>query len=145
MRKWKILLFVLLMIMSVSYLVTQAKTKSESSSYTTPSYQMDANLVEEEDTRTVEQTIQVSDLEALGFELITTSTDLRLYLNRSILNIAIYDERSDYIWFGYYPDYQSKPYTNTLKRWIESGITVDYYDATSLNEARMSLSNPDAG
>lgn len=145
MRKWKILLFVILVVMSISYLVIQAKTNLESSSYQIPSYQMNVNLVDEEDTRTVEQTIKVEDLASLGFELITTSTDLRLYLNRSILNIAIYDERSEYIWFGYYPGYQNKSYTDTLKRWIESGVTVDYYDATSLNEARMSLSNPDAG
>lgn len=145
MRKWKILLFVVLGLMSASFLITQAKQMNESSSYSTPSYQMNVNLVDEEDTRTVIQDYDVDDLGSLGFELITTSTDLRLYLNRSILNIAIYDERSDYIWFGYYPGYQSKSYTNTLKRWIESGITIDYYDSTTLNEARMSISNPDAG
>lgn len=145
MRKWKILLFVILVLMSVSYLVMQAKTNSESSSYTTPSYQMNVNLVDAEDTRTVEQDITVEELASLGFELVTTSSDLRLYLNRQILNIAIYDERSEYIWFGYYPRYQEKSYTNTLKRWIESGVTVDYFDSTTLNEARISLSDPDAG
>ncbi len=145
MRKWKILLLVVIMTLSVTFLIVQAHTKNDVSLLQTPSYQMDINLNEEEDKTPVVQDIDVSQLGELGFELVTTSSDLRLYLNRDLLNIAIYDERNEYIWFGYYPKYQSKSYTNTIKRWIESGVTIDYYDSVSLNEARMSISNPDAG
>ncbi len=145
MRKWKILLFVLILCITISYIILQARSIPDHVTPRIPSYDATFALNQKEDERTVTQDIGLSDLPNLGFELITSSGDLQLYLNRSILNIAIYDERNDYLWFGYYPGYQDKPYTSTLKRWIESGVTIDYYDATTLNEARMSVTHPDAG
>lgn len=145
MRKWKIILLIVILLMTVSWGVLQAKSIKESSSYQTPLYEMSGELIDAEDETPVNQVLTETDLIDRDFELITTSNDLKLYLNRDLLNIAIYDERNGYIWFGYYPEYESKSYTSSLKQWIESGITVDYFDAVSLNEARMSITDPDAG
>lgn len=145
MHKWKILLMMIIVIMTFSFIVLRLSAINQISGYQTPSYTMLADLNQKEDTRTVNQAITILELPGLGFEHVTSSTDLHLYLNRSLLNIAIYDERSEYIWFGYYPGYQEKGYTNTIRRWIESGVTIDYFDAATLNEARMSLSHPDSG
>lgn len=145
MRKWKIILLIIIFGMTVSWVVLQAKNDNESSILQTPAYAMSSAVIDAEDKTPVTQTFTEADLINKGFELVTTSSDLKLYLNRDLLNIAIYDERNNYIWFGYYPEYESKSYTSSLKQWIESGVTVDYFDAVSLNEARMSITDPDAG
>jgi len=79
------------------------------------------------------------------FIKVAQTEELSLYLNRSILNIAIVDHKSDYIWFGYYPKYKEKTYTDSVRTLIESGVTIDYVDSTSLNEASMSITNTNAG
>jgi len=145
MRKWKWLVVIIILGMTVSFVVIQAKSLKTSSSYQMPYQEMSNILVEQEDQTSVNQTYTEADLLDMNFELVASSSAMRLYLNRSLLNIAIYDERNDYIWFGYYPEYQQKGYTNTLKQWIESGVTIDYFDSVSLNEARMSITDPDAG
>ena len=98
-----------------------------------------------ESTLPVEVTWTEDDLLEDGFIKVGQTDELSLYLKRSILNIAIVDHRSNYIWFGYYPDYKTKGYSNSVRQLIESGITIDYAEAVSLNEARMSLTSPDAG
>jgi hypothetical protein len=87
----------------------------------------------------------VEDLLEDGFIKVAETNQLSLYLKQSILNIAIVDHRTDYIWFGYYPKYEEKNYTSSVRQLIESGVTIDYANAVTLNEARTSLSSPDAG
>ena len=98
-----------------------------------------------EDQREVDENFDALDLAERGFRLIGNTPDISLYLNEDIFNIAVLDHQTNYVWYGYYPEYENKGYTNTVSRLIESGVTIDYYDATTLNEAKMSLSNPDAG
>jgi hypothetical protein len=129
-------------------MIIQASQVRTNGMLSTPNYTMDGHTErfgETEDTRTVHQSYTLDDLDDLNFDFIASSGDLSLYLNRSIFNIAVYDERSEYIWFGYYPSYKTKGYTQSVRQFIESGITIDYFDSASLNEARMSISNTNGG
>jgi hypothetical protein len=146
--KLKVIILIVLSLMVSSWMVIEASQDRRSGLLQTPQYQMESDVNrfgEPEDTRTVTQSYTVDDLDALDFDFIASSGDLSLYLNRNIFNIAVYDSRSEYIWFGYYPSYKTKDYTASVRQFIESGITIDYFDSATLNEARMSLTNTNGG
>jgi hypothetical protein len=147
-RKLKVLVLIVILTLVSSWMIVQANQVHTYGLLSTPRFDIDTNVErfgEVEDQRPVDQVYTVDDLGGLGFDFVASSGDLSLYLDRDIFNIAVYDERSDYIWFGYYPTYKTKGYTTSVRQLIESGITIDYYDSASLNEARMSLSNTNGG
>ncbi len=148
MRKLKMFVVITILLTISSFLVIQASETKQTNEFRQPlaafssSYESYGQV---ENQAKVEQTADVADLLVSGFELVACTDDISLYLNRDILNIAVVDLRTDYIWYGYYPNYETKGYTASVKELIESGVTVDYFDAESLNEGRMSVTNPDAG
>jgi hypothetical protein len=146
MRKVQMMILSILLIAALSFVSVNAINISQRPTVTWTNLQQTIQQSGKmESTIPVEVTWTEDDLLEDGFIKVGQTNELSLYLKRSILNIAIVDHRSNYIWFGYYPDYKTKGYSNSVRQLIESGITIDYAEAISLNEARMSLTSPDAG
>ena len=146
MRKWKIIVIVSLLVMGIPIAVSAITTNPYNGNYRLSTNTFDTSLYGTPlDTDPVTCDVTTEDLLNDGFEFISSSTSLELYVNKTILNIAIYDKRNQYIWFGYYENYDTKGYTDSVNYMIESGITVSYFDALTLNEARASISDPDVG
>ncbi|MCF7931990.1 MAG: hypothetical protein K9K93_02365, partial [Acholeplasmataceae bacterium] len=110
-----------------------------------PSLDILASDLMPEDLTPVTQSLTPLDLEDYGFDRILENSRFDLYLNEATMNIALHDLEAGYIWTGFHPGIYEKAYTDTVRESIESGVTVRVFDATTLNEATMSLSDPDAG
>ncbi len=144
MSKLKIVIISLLTIAVTFILVSNLKAKNDYHMINQPAT-TSVKQTKKENTDIIVFDKTLSDLDDQGFELTLETNDLALYLKKDIFNIAIYDKKSTYIWYGFYPDYKDNNYTNTVNSFIESGVTIDYYDSASLNEARMSLTSKDGG
>lgn len=82
--------------------------------------------------------------ERLGYELVAENDELELYLLHSTLGIAVRVKDTGYIWYSVYKDYKRLVTTGKARQFIESGVTIEYYDSTTLNEAQEYVSNPSA-
>ena len=136
-------LVLLLMMVSVTAILAYAPPSSEQSVVTYPQIDLTDTLRRQQDTRPVE-THNTAALDAHGFELVAANDRLALYVEETVFNIAVYDIEADYVWYGFYPDYESHGYTERLNQLIRSGITVDFFDAITLNEATLSIGHADA-
>jgi hypothetical protein len=148
MRKFKVLIVMLIISMMIGLVTVYSIGQKRTSTFEVYTSNFEGNsrsLGVVEDTRQVYENYDEQDLIDRNFELISSTEEISMYLNRQIFNIAIVDHSTNYVWYGYYPEYKNKGYTNSVNQLIESGVTVAYYDASTLNEARMSISNPDSG
>lgn len=146
MRKVKWLIFILLLVLTFGFINTWANHQTVIDQTYNFDQQMDiSHLGKAESKELVDLDWTEQDLIDDQFIKVGQTEELSLYLKRNILNIAIVDHKSDYVWFGYYPKYKEKTYTDSVRSLIESGVTIDYIDSTSLNEASMSVSNIKAG
>lgn len=145
MRKVKIILIAFLSLGVIFIITSSLKGSRALREINLINNSSNITLTSKEDTTPINFESDESDLLEMGFIKSLESDELVLYLQKEIFNIAIYDKNNGYIWFGFYPKYLENGYTKTVKSFIESGVTIDYFDGASLNEARMSLTNSDGG
>lgn len=87
-----------------------------------------------EDETKVAEVANADELTTLGYELIGNSGNLKLYLDKKVCGIAVYDTSANYIWYSCYKNYKSSGYNDAVKEIISSGVTIDVYDSSTLNE-----------
>jgi len=75
---------------------------------------------------------------------VAENEQLALYLKTSTLGIAVVDKRTGYTWFSHYPHLSDYSYTSKVNQFVESGVTIEYYDSQTLNEATEYVSNVSA-
>jgi len=85
-----------------------------------------------------------ADLVQKGYQLVSESETLQLYLKEKNFNIAILDKQNQYIWYSVYPDYLSLGYSGAQRFLIESGVTLEYYnlDNILIDDSKSYLSGP---
>ncbi len=80
-----------------------------------------------------------------GYKLVCQNDYLNLYLEEATMGIAVYDKVANYIWYSCYDRYLEGGYTDAVKNIITSGVIIECYDSTTLNEAtRYSASDKEA-
>jgi len=142
-KKLSILIIALLLIPTL--IVVAQNMKKESKSSIVQNEVKVAQLAVKENQQEVQQSYTEADVLEMGFQKVSETSDLILYLNRTVINIVIYDKHADYYWFGYNPDKVKSTYTDRVKHWMSSGITIDYFDSDTLNVANLPITHTNAG
>lgn len=153
MRKWKLTLKTVL-ILALSLIVNSLLVAGPNSSgFAINNISINNKIFKEENKETVDfqESELLNKLAENDFELSLENSYLALYLKKgnNNFNIAIHDKSNGYVWFGYPLDYQEKlmvgqsNYSPSNKRFIESGVTIEYFDSTSEQLAEISSKNGD--
>ena len=139
--KSKIYIFMVscLLVVATLSLLVSANNKTEKSAlrtYEQQSIDTTTNFfTRKEDTRTV--VIESKGLETLGYELVGETDYLKLYLLKRTLGIALVDKVTGYTWFSTYEKAQQlfdeDRMTENVLAEVESGVTIEYFDANSGN------------
>lgn len=87
-----------------------------------------------EDKILVAEVANDDELISSGYELIGNTGNLKLYIDKSVCGIAVYDTTANYIWYSCYKNYKVSGYNDTVKEIISSGVTIEVYDSSTLNE-----------
>ncbi|MDD4184782.1 MAG: DUF5696 domain-containing protein [Candidatus Izemoplasmatales bacterium] len=72
------------------------------------------------------------ELEADGYLLKAETSTLKLYVLENNFNIAVLDKRNNYIWYSVYPEYKTLGYSGASKFFLESGVTLEYYNLDNI-------------
>ncbi|NLE06682.1 MAG: hypothetical protein GX638_18005, partial [Crenarchaeota archaeon] len=142
-KKLSILIIALLLIPTL--IVVAQNMKKESKTSIVQNEVKVAQLAVKENQQEVQQSYTEADVLEMGFQKVSETSDLILYLNRTVINIVIYDKHAEYYWFGYNPDKVKSTYTDRVKHWMSSGITIDYFDSDTLNVANLPITHTNAG
>ncbi|NLG82896.1 MAG: hypothetical protein GX490_10350 [Bacilli bacterium] len=127
------------------YSVVQAKPQYKSKTYNVASLVTpNSNFFTQTPNKTPIEIPEVGELERLGYELVAENHELELYLLRNTLGIAVRVKDTGYIWYSVYKDYKRLVTTGKARQFIESGVSIEYFDSTTLNEAQEYVSNPSA-
>ncbi len=144
MRKIKILVIICLFVLASYTIVLYANYTKKMS--LTNEFEYSFSLSQQNlalNQSLVNQNYTEQDLFDMGYEFVSDLGNLRLYLQRKNVNIAVYDKTSDYYWLGY-TDQRGVGYTERLRNFIDSGITVEFYDSASLTEVNIPVTHKDA-
>lgn len=71
------------------------------------------------------------DSDLIGYEEVARTDDLILYLYEDTISIAITDRNTGYTWFSNYYKQDDIDISTSIKASIESGVTIEYYNASS--------------
>ena len=100
------------------------------------------------DTTVIDITDQREDLVGKGYEQMAENSDLILYCKRSTMGIAVYHKANGYTWYSNYNqiDNLNPPLTSAVTSRIESGVTIEYYDAnlSSITSAELTYTSSKA-
>jgi hypothetical protein len=135
---------VLLSLFLIVVVSSLAINKQPNPSYETSSSNFDFTTKQIDKTE-VYQNYSEEDILSFGYQKVSESNSLILYLHQEKINITVYDKAKNYYWFGYLPARSEPAYTERLKQFVESGLTVEYYDSANLNIANVPLTNKNAG
>lgn len=120
---------------STSQKVSQLGTRAVKDIDTTTNF-----YTQKEDTRTVEITSKESSLQLLGYKKISKVGNLSLWRLDKTMAIAIVDESNGYTWFSSYENLSKMNLSATNKAKIESGVTIEYFDANTSIVSTVELS-----
>ena len=138
-------ILVLLLMFTTSLLLVNANTKSNNYRYirqgeveeidTTTNF-----YTQKENTKEIEIVDKKANLNLLGYKQVAANADIELWLLEEKLGIAIYDIKNGYTWFSSYENLNSLQLTEQFKAKIESGVSIEYYDANSSNVSSNEIS-----
>ena len=86
---------------------------------------------QKEDTRKVEITSKETSLQLAKYKKISTVGKLSLWRLDDSMSIAIVDESNGYTWYSSYENLSGMSLSATNKAKIESGVTIEYFDANT--------------
>lgn len=95
---------------------------------------------QKEDTRTIEITNKESSLQLLGYKKISKVGNLSLWRLDKTMGIAVVDETNGYTWFSSYENIDKLNLSALIKAKIESGVTIEYFDANTSIVSTVELS-----
>ncbi len=138
------LVIIICTLLSLSIIVSSATSKPKSTGYTIIPSEIDptTNFF----TQPLNQTkLTITDkreeLINEGYVKVSETNELILYRLNKTLGIAIYDKMSGYTWYSDYHKAGDLSLSQTITSKIESGVTIEYYDAngSSISEVERSL------
>ena len=88
-------------------------------------------FTQKEDTRTINIVDKTGELQLLGYKKIAQTDNLTLYRLDDTMGIAIVDNNNGYTWFSTYEKASQLNLTDLVRSTVESGVTIEYYDANS--------------
>jgi len=68
----------------------------------------------------------------LGFDFVSETDSLKLYVKERYFQIAVLDKLSGYVWYSSYPDYLQLGLSGTSRFFIESGVIIEYYNLDNI-------------
>ena len=89
---------------------------------------------QKENQETVDEVLDSAFLLEKGYKQVATNSHLTLYLDEDNMGISVYDKDAKYIWYSSYPNMEDYDYLDAVKQIISSGIHIECFDSTSLNE-----------
>ncbi len=129
-KRKKLFIFSLAVIVLLVFYVVNVKTENQAIDY-----DVFADIIpttnffsQVEDERKVESGASSEPLE-LGYDLVAENENFILYLDSRTIGIALYDKSAEYLWYSSYPKYREKPYTETVKLAISSGVIIECFES----------------
>lgn len=85
-----------------------------------------------------------NELLVKGYQFVSDTDRLELYVKERNFNIAVYDKVSGYIWYSVYPDYNKYMLSGTSKYFVESGVVIEYFNLDNIlvDDSKSYLSGP---
>jgi hypothetical protein len=68
----------------------------------------------------------------LGYQAVSETDELKLYVKERYFQIAVLDKASGYIWYSVYPDYLQLGLSGTSRFFVESGVIIEYYNLDNI-------------
>ena len=148
-RKYVVLLCTIFVLVLLGIRYVHARTEQLSnwsplSEHLNTRITLNSNFFTQVDNQTPVELPDVQELTDLGYRKVSENDYLELYLEEKTLGIAVVDKTSQYIWYSTYKDYKNYITTGKLRYFIESGVSIEYYDSDTLNENSEYVSNPAA-
>lgn len=139
-----------LLVFLISFFVTANEGKTESSGYSKLTQSLDTTtnfFTQKENTEKINIEDKTSSLNLLGYKEVASNDKLKLYRLDKTMGIALVDKATGYTWFSSYEKYSSLGLTDKVKSRIESGVTIEYYDAngSTINFSEVSLTDEKNG
>jgi len=130
-----VIIFALLLVSFVSIIIVSANNKPN---YININYRDEINptanfFALKENEEKVEEVLNDEDLEK--YRKVCENSNLSLYLDTTNMGIAIYDKLAKYIWYSGYKNLTDVATTDVAKNSITSGVIIECYDSSTLNEA----------
>ena len=92
-------------------------------------------FTQKENEGKVTEVESADELETKGYIKVTNNDKLELYLNTKTMSIALFQKEAKYIWYSSFRDTNSIASTDAVKKIINSGVIIECFDSTTLNEA----------
>ena len=90
---------------------------------------------QKEDQTPVVEALSSDVLLTRGYIQVCENESLALFVEEKSMGIAVYDKAAHYIWYSCYDRYLEGSYTDAVKNIITSGVIIECFDSTTLNEA----------
>lgn len=133
-KRFIIIVFIFIIVFSLSFVITNASnTKSSSGTIEiTTSIDPTTNFFTQPLNKQLISIVDEKE-EVLnnGYKKIAETTNLILYRNDDTMAISLFDKENGYMWYSNYKKIAGMTLSDTIKSTINSGVSIEYFDANS--------------